>query len=362
MTSKTIVNLQPHLVGELVELRPLQPQDWDALFAAASDPLIWEQHPARDRYQEPVFRDFFNAALEEPQQGGGAFVVIDRVTARIIGSTRYHAHKPEARNGKGEIEIGWTFLARSIWGGEYNREMKRLMLDYIFQFVDRVIFLIGPNNIRSQTAIQRIGATNTGEIEESTDRLGRPIVHLKFAIEKPATSRAAAMNFLKIYNCNLKARERIFDVIRSLSPEQYHRQFTIGMKTLGSTLTHIMLAEWAYMQRVKGEDLPPYDQWPIQYENPPSFDVIEKSWATQATHTRNIIQALRDWDREFTYINRNPPKTIRTTATPADVVTQMLLHEVHHRAQLMAMLRELDKPIENLDYAYFAYKREDISE
>lgn len=169
------------------------------------------------------------------------------------------------------------------------------------------------------------------------------------------------MNPLHIYDCNVQARERIFDVIRALSPEQYNRQFTIGMKTIGATLTHIMLAEWAYMQRIEGEDLPPYDQWPIQYEHPPAFDVIEKHWRAQAARTRATIQNIRDWDTEFTYINRNPPKTIRTTVTPAHVVTQMLLHEVHHRAQIMAMLREVGHPLENLDYAYFAYKREEIS-
>jgi N-acetyltransferase len=175
-------NLQPDLVGELVQLRPLRADDWQELFAVASDPLIWEQHPAHDRYQEPVFREFFEKALEEPANAGGAFVVIDKATNRIIGSTRYHGYNPH----KSEIEIGWTFLARSHWGGRYNRDMKRLMLDHIFQYVDRVIFLIGPDNIRSQTAIQRIGAVNTGEIEETADRLGRPIQHLRFAMQKQA--------------------------------------------------------------------------------------------------------------------------------------------------------------------------------
>src|SRR5215831_1988476 len=103
-------DLQPTLKGRLLELRPLRPEDWDALFAVASDPLIWEQHPASDRYQEPVFREFFKGALE----CGGAFVVLDRATRAMIGSTRYAAFDAE----KSEIEIGWTFLARSHWGGK----------------------------------------------------------------------------------------------------------------------------------------------------------------------------------------------------------------------------------------------------
>lgn len=142
-------NLQPTLRGSLVELRPLQPGDWDALFAVASDKLIWEQHPSWDRYQEPVFREFFRVALETR----GAFAVIDRATGEIIGSSRYAGYDPVKR----ELEIGWTFLARSHWGGQYNGEMKQLMLDHAFQFVDRALFVIGRNNVRSRTAIERVG-------------------------------------------------------------------------------------------------------------------------------------------------------------------------------------------------------------
>src|ERR1700694_3547030 len=100
--------LQPHLVGELLEVRPLRPEDWESLFGVATDPLIWEQHPARDRYQEEVFKEFFREALESR----GAFVLIDRKTQEIIGSSRYFGFEPRKR----EIEIGWTFLARSHWG------------------------------------------------------------------------------------------------------------------------------------------------------------------------------------------------------------------------------------------------------
>ena len=148
------VDWQPTLVGELIELRPLKPDDWDALFAVASDPLIWEQHPDRLRYQEDVFREFFRVALETQS----AFVAIDRSEGRVIGSSRYYGHDPIAR----EVEIGWSFLARSHWGGRYNGEMKALMLAHAFQFVDHVIFVIGPDNIRSQRAVQNIGAVLAG--------------------------------------------------------------------------------------------------------------------------------------------------------------------------------------------------------
>ena len=147
-------DLQPTLVGDRLELRPLRPADWGALYAAASDPLIWEQHPESDRYQPDVFRRYFDGAMES----GGAFAVIDRQTGRIIGSTRYHAYDEAA----GEIEIGWTFLTREFWGGACNQEMKRLMLDHAFRFVERVVFLVGPTNFRSQRAMEKIGGVRAG--------------------------------------------------------------------------------------------------------------------------------------------------------------------------------------------------------
>jgi N-acetyltransferase len=146
--------LQPVLIGELVELRPLREEDFPTLFAVASDPLIWEQHPQPDRYTEPVFRQFFRGGMES----GGAFIVVDREDGRVIGSSRF----AEYDETKSEIEIGWTFLARSHWGGRHNREMKRLMLAHAFRFVRRVIFRVGPLNRRSQRALENIGASYLG--------------------------------------------------------------------------------------------------------------------------------------------------------------------------------------------------------
>jgi N-acetyltransferase len=146
--------LQPTLEGSLVRLRPLREDDWDELFEVASDPLIWEQHPESDRYKEHVFRRFFDGAM----QSGGAFAVFDLKTGGMIGSTRYTGYD-EAQS---EIEIGWTFLARKYWGGVYNREMKDLMLRHAFRFVDSVVFLVGPQNYRSQRAVEKIGGVRDG--------------------------------------------------------------------------------------------------------------------------------------------------------------------------------------------------------
>jgi RimJ/RimL family protein N-acetyltransferase len=177
--TNTTFELQPYLVGDLIEVRPLRPEDWEALFAVASDPLIWEQHPASDRYQEEVFREFFRDALES----GGALVVIDRQTQTIIGSSRFFGFEP----GRSEIEIGWTFLARSHWGGKYNGELKRLMLDHAFRFVESVVFLIGPTNIRSQKAVEKIGAVMIGR-RKRTNAQGQTAESVVYQIKKPAKS------------------------------------------------------------------------------------------------------------------------------------------------------------------------------
>ena len=143
-------DLQPRLSGNLIELRPLRSDDFDALFRAASDPLIWQQHPENDRYQRDVFQRYFDGALESK----GAFAIIDRKSGRIIGSSRYCNLDPR----DSEVEIGWTFLEREFWGGRYNGELKKLMLDHAFQLVDRVVFVVGEHNLRSQKALEKIGA------------------------------------------------------------------------------------------------------------------------------------------------------------------------------------------------------------
>jgi N-acetyltransferase len=155
-------DLQPTLRGELLTLRPLRPEDFPDLYAVASDPLIWEQHPAHDRWQEEVFKGFFREALAS----GGAMIVLNAKDGRIIGSSRYNGYNRE----QSEIEIGWTFLARSYWGGAYNGEMKQLMLRHAFQFVNRVIFVVGIQNMRSQKALEKLGAVRVGSRPDASGR------------------------------------------------------------------------------------------------------------------------------------------------------------------------------------------------
>ena len=168
-------DLQPTLVGEHLELRPLRLVDFEDLFAAASDPLIWEQHPENDRYKRQIFQSYFNGALESK----GAFAIIDRKTGRIIGSSRY-CNLKVAEN---EVEIGWTFLERAYWGGAYNRELKSLMLNHAFRFVDRVVFVVGENNIRSRQALEKIGARFLKKTE-LPERDGRMRPNVVYYIDK----------------------------------------------------------------------------------------------------------------------------------------------------------------------------------
>ena len=145
---------QPTLTGPALTVRPLRAEDLEALYAVAADPLLWEQHPSRDRYRREVFEPFFDEALS----CGGGLTVIDRATGAVIGSSRFdHLDLAASR-----VEIGWTFLARSAWGGAVNRELKRLMIDHAFAAVDTVVFRIGPENLRSRRAVEKLGAREIG--------------------------------------------------------------------------------------------------------------------------------------------------------------------------------------------------------
>jgi len=142
-------DFQPTLIGPTITIRPIASEDWPELFAAGSDPEIWKVHPVPDRYAEPGFKKFFDGAISSKM----GFVFVDRSTGRLIGSSRYYGYEAE----RSEIEIGWTFIVRSHWGGRANREVKRLMLDHAFTFVDTVVFWVGEENWRSQGEMTKIG-------------------------------------------------------------------------------------------------------------------------------------------------------------------------------------------------------------
>lgn len=176
MTEATLFDSQPTLVGETVTLSPLLPDDFDALFAVAADPLIWEVHPAHDRWQEPVFRRFFADALGS----GGGLIIRDNASGAVIGSSRYDRTRVEP----GEVEIGWTFLARAYWGGATNREIKTLMVGHALRWFDAAVFYVGESNIRSRRAMEKIGGELLPDRTIDFDMAGVPTAHVVYAIRQ----------------------------------------------------------------------------------------------------------------------------------------------------------------------------------
>jgi RimJ/RimL family protein N-acetyltransferase len=150
--------LQPnHLQNEFIKLRPLQETDFEELYLVASDPLVWEQHPNKMRYQKAIFKNYFEGALLSK----GAFLILDSKTNEVVGSSRFYDFDANEKS----ILIGYTFLGRKFWGNGYNKVLKDLMLNYAFQYVNKVYFHIGAYNYRSQKAIQKIGAVKIAEFE-----------------------------------------------------------------------------------------------------------------------------------------------------------------------------------------------------
>jgi RimJ/RimL family protein N-acetyltransferase len=149
------MNFNRILENDIIQIVPLNESDFEKLYSIAKDPLIWQQHPNPDRYKQEVFEVYFKGAIESKS----AFLVLDKKQNIPIGSSRFYDLNLERKS----LSIGYTFIARSHWGGKYNTALKTIMLNYAFQFVDNVIFHIGANNIRSQTSIQRLGAKKIGE-------------------------------------------------------------------------------------------------------------------------------------------------------------------------------------------------------
>ncbi|SIT04220.1 Protein N-acetyltransferase, RimJ/RimL family [Chryseobacterium ureilyticum] len=150
-------SVQPVLENEEFQLIPLQQGDFESLYEVASDPKVWEQHPNKDRYQREIFENFFRGAIESK----GAFKIVEKSTGDVLGSSRYYNFDQDDNH----IFIGYTFYGTKSWGKGINPQVKKLMLDYIFQFVDKVHFHIGKENYRSQKALEKLGGEKIAEEE-----------------------------------------------------------------------------------------------------------------------------------------------------------------------------------------------------
>jgi RimJ/RimL family protein N-acetyltransferase len=167
---------RPVLETDRLVLRPLLESDWAELFAIASDPAIWAVHPSHDRWREPVFRAFFDEGMER----GGALAVTLKDGGAIIGSSQFDRPELEA---PGEIEIGWSFLAKPFWGKGYNGEFKRAMIAQALTHYERVIFQVGADNVVSRKAMANIGGVLTDRTR-SYERAGVMVEHVIYEITR----------------------------------------------------------------------------------------------------------------------------------------------------------------------------------
>jgi N-acetyltransferase len=177
-----MLNLQPTLEGTYVTMRPLASEDFAAVFAAASDPEIWAQHPDPGRATPAGFPAFFDGALKSL----GCLVAVSAEDRAIIGWSRYTNYIA----GR-EVDIGFTFLARRYWGGAMNAEMKRLMLRHAFTEVPRVRFTVAERNRRSRRAVEKLGARLVGA--EDTPRWGQ--IHVIYHLTRDWWAQAAAPGY-----------------------------------------------------------------------------------------------------------------------------------------------------------------------
>ena len=165
----------------------------------------------------------------------------------------------------------------------------------------------------------------------------------------------AAVNFTRVYDNVAQAREKLFAWIRPLSQAQYTQKFPIGLGSVRATLVEIARVEWMYGRRLRGESIPPLPEWPISEERQSTFAELEAVWKDEVKRTRGTLDGVADWNAaSVRRVARQGQPTLVRTSTLADLALQMLLHETHHRAQAMAMLRQMGVEAQNLDYISFA--------
>lgn len=265
---------QPTLRGERILLRPIRPEDLEALHAAGSDPRIWEQHSARTRHERGEFERYVAGAIAS----GGGLVVVEVGTGRLVGSSRFYDWNPADRS----VVIGYTFLERAHWGSGTNHEMKRLMLDHAFRWAEVVWFHASPGNLRSRRALERIGARLHAEQQVMVD--GVPSQRVIYAMrpgdlrpdergeEAPAAPRRRllddlASRFAEVRRESEKAIEQLDAAQLRRSLDGDSNSVAVIMKHVGGNLRSrftSFLAEdgekpWRDREREFVDDLPPGD-------------------------------------------------------------------------------------------------------
>lgn len=170
-----------------------------------------------------------------------------------------------------------------------------------------------------------------------------------------------SMDRVRIYDYLIEVRRRVFDRVGALGDEAYRREFDIGPGSLAKVFTHLLISEWYYCERIECREVPAYAEWEVRDETPPAFDELRRRWDEQSARTRGVLASDRDWDAPIVYrIRDDDGKMIEVTTTADDIATQLILHEMHHRAQLLNMLRLVGVTFEDLDFNALMYERREI--
>jgi len=253
-------DLQPTLENDLIKIQPLKPSEFETLYAVANDPLLWEQHPNKDRYKRNVFETFFKGAIES----GGAFLVFNKKTSQAIGSSRFYGVDKE----KSEVAIGYTFIARNHWGKNYNKALKSLMINHAFKFVDNVIFHVGAVNVRSQKAVGNIGGKKIGEVEmeyygepnrlnfiyqinktdwqNKTNTMQRPNSNEYGPFFQGYVNQTTDNNFFEMFKQNTKDTIQFF---KNIPAEKLNYAYAENKWTIKEVLLHLIDAERVFAYR-----------------------------------------------------------------------------------------------------------------
>ena len=169
-----------------------------------------------------------------------------------------------------------------------------------------------------------------------------------------------SVDFAHFFDYLLEARGRLLGWVREQPPAVYTRTFPIGLGSIRATLVHTAAAEWAYVERLGGRSVSLADS-PFTVEQQPEFEPFVAAWERQAPATRRALADLGDSRRPVEFVSQLGPKPSRVRTTAGGIAGQLLMHEVHHRAQVMAMLRQTGVVAENLDYSVLAWERTPLS-
>lgn len=158
------------LTGEKVILQPLTEDYFQKLTEASSEDIIWTYMPVKGSNPEMLLGALTEALHKRDLAEQYPFVVIEKASGRVMGSTRFLQLNETHRS----LEIGYTWYQTEYWGKGFNEECKYLLLQYSFEILKtiRVQIITSDKNVRSKRAIERIGGIPEGVLRNIILRNG----------------------------------------------------------------------------------------------------------------------------------------------------------------------------------------------